>query len=265
MNDFTGLKIGIGVVSIFVIIFIIIALLPFTIINAGERGVVMKLGSVQEKILEEGFHWRTPFQDEIKIINVKTNTSEIKGVAGSSDSQVVTFTAKINWRINPKTVNKTYQMIGDQNAVELNYISTKGPDAIKESVSKSTAIDFQKNRETVRNLAIQNLRERVGNVAIIEDISFTDINFSEEFNAAIEAKVTAEQEAQAQKNKLESVKYQAQQKIETAKAEAESIRIQTEALSQNQNLIELEKAKRWNGQLPQTVLGGAIPFFNVAQ
>lgn len=261
----SGVKLFIAGIAFFIILIIGINLFPIVIVNAGQRGVVMTLGQVQDNILGEGLHFRKPFQDEVKIISVKTRTTPIKGIAGSSDSQVVTFTAQVNWRMNPVTVNKTYQGIGDENAVQANYIETKGPDAIKEAVSKSTAIDFQKNRETVRNLAITNLKTRIGSVAIIEDISFTDIDFSAEFNAAIEAKVTAEQEAQAQKNKLESIKYQAQQKIETAKAEAESIRIQTEALSQNQNLIELEKAKRWNGVLPQTILGGAIPFFNVAQ
>lgn len=253
-----------GGIAAFIIIIILIAIVPIAIVGPGERGVVMKYGQVQDKVLGEGMHFRTPFQDDVKTISVKTRTTKITGVAGSSDSQVVTFTAQVNWRMNPSTVNKTYQSVGDENAVEQNYIITKGPDSIKESVSKSTAIDFQKNRETVRKLAIENLRRRMGNVATIEDISFTDINFSPEFNAAIEAKVTAEQTALAEKNKLETVKYQAQQKIETAKAEAESIRIQTEALSQNSNLIELEKAKRWNGVLPQTIVGGnTVPFFNI--
>lgn len=262
-GNVSGVKVVGVLIGLFVILIIIISLFPVAFVGAGERGVVMKFGNVQDKVLGEGVHFRQPFQDEVKVISVKTRTTKITGVAGSSDSQVVTFTAQVNWRMNANTVNKTYQSVGDENAVEANYIATKGPDAIKEAVSKSTAIDFQKNREKVRSIAIENLRKRMGSTAVVDDISFTDINFSPEFNAAIEAKVTAEQEAQAQKNKLESVKYQAQQKIETAKAEAESIRIQTEALSQNQNLIELEKAKRWNGVLPQTILGGTVPFFNV--
>lgn len=258
-----NIKLAVGGIAVFFFLIILVTMIPIVIVNAGERGVVMTLGQVQDNILGEGMHFRKPLQDEVKKISVKTRTTKITGIAGSSDSQVVNFTAQVNWRMNPATVNKTYQNIGDENAVEANYVITKGPDAIKESVSKSTAIDFQKNRETVRTLAIDNLRKRMGTTAIIEDISFTDIDFSKEFNAAIEAKVTAEQEAQAQKNKLESVKYQAQQKVAAAEAEAESIRIQTEALSQNQNLIELEKARKWDGHLPQTIVGGAIPFFNI--
>lgn len=257
------MKLILGAIGIFIALIVVIMIFPFTIIGAGERGVVMSFGKVENKVLGEGIHFRKPFQESIKTISVKTKTTKITGIAGSSDSQVVTFTAQVNWRMNPNVINKTFQNVGDEGDVENNYIVTKGPDAIKESISKSTAIDFQKNRELVRKLAIQNLRERMGNTALIDDISFTDINFSDDFNAAIEAKVTAEQTALAEKNKLETVKYQAQQKIETAKADAESIRIQTEALSQNQNLIELEKAKRWNGVLPTTIVGGAVPFFDI--
>lgn len=259
-----GIKLVLGAVAIFIILFVVSLLLPFTIIGAGERGVVMKLGKVQPYILNEGFHVRTPFQDEIRTINVKTKTTGIDGVAGSSDSQAVTFKAAVNWRMNPNRVNVTYQKVGDENDVETNLIKNKGPDSIKAAISRSTAIDFQKNREDVRKAAISLLRERVGDVAIIDDISFTDIDFSKQFNDAIEEKVTAEQNAIAEKNKLEGVKYQAQQKIESAKAEAESIRIQTEALSQNDKLIDLRAVERWNGVLPVNMYGSApLPFLNV--
>lgn len=267
----TGAKLIIGGIALFFIIIFIIIIFPVVVVNAGERGVVMKYGQVQNSPLNEGLHLRVPFQDEVKIISVKTKTTEITGAAGSSDSQVINFKAQVNWRMNPSTISRTFQGVGDEEAVEISYIQTKGPDSIKESVSKSTAINFQRNREIVRNLAIQNLRKRMGNVAIIEDISFTNIAFSAEFDASIEAKVTAEQEAQTQKNKLESVKYQAQQRIETAKAEAESIRIKNEALAANPALIEYEKALalKINAEkfpiVPNTILGGAVPFFNVQQ
>lgn len=251
-----------GIIGIFIALLIVFAFLPFVIIGAGERGIVMKLGKVQENVLEEGIHFKTPLQDNVVVVDVKTKTTEINGEAGSSDSQVVTFVAAINWRLDPKRVNKTYQLIGGNQEVEQSFILTKGADSIKAAISTRQAIEFQKGREDVRKKAIAYLQERVKGYVIIDDISFKNIDFSKEFNDAIEAKVTAEQEAQAQKNKLESVKYQAQQKIESSRAEAESIRIQTEALSQNQNLIELKKAeallesaKKGVKIVPDTIIG----------
>jgi hypothetical protein len=65
---------------------------------------------------------------------------------------------------------------------------------------------------------------------LLERFSITNFEFSKAFSQAIEAKVTAVQTAEAAKNKLEQVKFEAQQTIEKAKAEAEAIRIQASAI-----------------------------------
>jgi len=56
-------------------------------------------------------------------------------------------------------------------------------------------------------------------------------------------------------------KVEAEQRIAQAKAEA--IRIQTEALRENQNLIKLEAVKKWNGVLPQYMLGDSVPLIDL--
>lgn len=69
----------------------------------------------------------------------------------------------------------------------------------------------------------------------------------------------AEQEALAEKNKLESVKFQAQQSIERAKAEAESIRIQAEAIKSQggAEYVNLKWIEKRDGKLPSTSLGNS--------
>ncbi len=63
--------------------------------------------------------------------------------------------------------------------------------------------------------------------------NIVNFDFSSSFNEAIEKKVTAEQEALAEKNKLEKVKYESEQKIVAAEAQAKAIEIQAKAI-QNQ-------------------------------
>jgi regulator of protease activity HflC (stomatin/prohibitin superfamily) len=63
--------------------------------------------------------------------------------------------------------------------------------------------------------------------------NIVNFDFSKSFNDAIEAKVTAEQNALAEKNKLEQVKYEAEQKVVAAEAQAKAIEIQAKAI-QNQ-------------------------------
>ena len=61
--------------------------------------------------------------------------------------------------------------------------------------------------------------------------------------------MTAVQQAEAAKNKLEQVKFEAQQTIETAKANAEAIRIQAQAINSQggADYVELQRIKTWDG------------------
>ena len=101
----------------------------------------------------------------------------------------------------------------------------------------------------------------------VGDINIVDYQFSEEFHVAIESKVRAEQEALAERNRLEKVKYEAQQKVEAAKgeseslllkaqAEAEAIKITTEAIrvQGGREYVQLQWIEKWSGVLPTTNL-----------
>ncbi|MBD3563133.1 prohibitin family protein, partial [Planktothrix sp. FACHB-1355] len=48
------------------LLFLIIIFTPFTIIDAGHRGVLMQFGQVQEQVLEEGIHPIIPIVNTVK-------------------------------------------------------------------------------------------------------------------------------------------------------------------------------------------------------
>lgn len=86
--------------------------------------------------------------------------------------------------------------------------------------------------------------------------------------AALNAKIEATQKAQQRENEVAQAKAEADKAREEARgiadsqllkaqAEAEAIRIKGEALRQNQELVELTLAERWNGQMPTTYVGGS--------
>ncbi len=97
---------------------------------------------------------------------------------------------------------------------------------------------------------------------LVDEFNIVNFEFSKVFNEAIEAKVTAEQQALAAKNKLEQIKFEAEQKVAEAKGKAEAITIESNALRSNPQILELRALEKWNGVLPQ-VTGGAIPFINL--
>jgi prohibitin 2 len=115
--------------------------------------------------------------------------------------------------------------------IEAKVITPSVQESVKATTAKYTAEELITKRQIVSQEIQNSLTDKLAkNGIIVSDVNIVDFNFSVGFNEAIEKKVKAEQEAFAEKNKLETVKYQAQQSIEKAKAEAESIKIQASAI-----------------------------------
>lgn len=95
------------------------------------------------------------------------------------------------------------------------------------------------------------------NIEIFNIISF---DFSDEFNAAIEAKQTAQQNALKAEQDLARVKVEAEQQIEKAKAEAESYRLKNQEITKETLLMEW--INKWDGKLP-TVSGSGDTILDI--
>ena len=124
-----------------------------------------------------------------------------------------------------------YQTVGANEVIEFKIIAPTIQESVKSTTAKFTAEELITERSAVAVDIKANLTNKLGKLGIsVSDINIVEFRFSPEFDAAIESKVRAEQDALAQKNLLEKVKYEAQQTIESAKAQAESIKIQAEAV-----------------------------------
>lgn len=97
---------------------------------------------------------------------------------------------------------------------------------------------------------------------ITESVSIVNFKFSEQFDKAIEEKVTAEQDSLKAQKLLEKIKFEAQQKIETAKGDAEAIRIVNEQLKTSPYYLQFLALQKWDGKLP-IATGGAMPFLPI--
>jgi putative hydrolase of the HAD superfamily len=125
-----------------------------------------------------------------------------------------------------------YKLVGvNHSSIESNVFSSAIQEAVKSATAKYTAEELITKRELVRNEIEGILKDKTKNYGLlISQVNIVNFEFSDSFDASIESKVRAEQDALTQRNKLEQVKYEAQQQIERAKAEAETIRISAEAI-----------------------------------
>ncbi len=256
--------VGVLVVT-FVFVLFILMINPFTVIQSQQVGIITKFGAIDGTV-GEGLHLINPFTTDIVKMDISTLKEETSASAASKDSQTVSTVVAVNYKIQQDKVIDVYR------AYRKDYVTIKIQPAIQEAVkaatAKYTAEELITKREEVKGVMFDDLRNRLASDSIIvTELMITNFDFSAQFNAAIEAKVTAEQEAQKAKNDLARVEFEAQQQIERAKAEAEAIRIQAEAVTSQggKDYVQLKAIEKWNGQLPnQFVPGSAVPFINLS-
>jgi regulator of protease activity HflC (stomatin/prohibitin superfamily) len=143
-------------------------------------------------------------------------------------------------------------------------------EAIKAQTAQYDAEQLIAQRATVRNGIEQYVRDRLAAHHIdVDAVSITDFNFSEEYNRAIEAKVTAQQNALKAENDLTRIKIEAEQKVAQAQAEAKALEVQKQQITPE--LLQLRTIEmmqqHWDGHLPEVYMGsgqgGALPMIDV--
>lgn len=259
---------GMMFIKIFILIMITIIIFislfgSFYIIEAGQRGIILTFGNPDMSPKSEGLHFKIPIVQSIVKMDIKTQKYEADASAASKDLQTVTSKIVTNYHLESASVPTIYKEIGID--YQTRVIQPLEQEIVKASTAKYTAEELITKRELVRLEIKQTLHDRLlPRGIVVEEVSITNFDFSPSFNAAIEAKVTAEQNALAAKNKLEQVKYEAEQRIAQATAEAEAIRIQAQAITAQggKDYVQLQWILKWNGEQPK-VVGSNTPLINL--
>lgn len=253
------IKLVLGGVAAFVALFFILG--SFTVIDQTERGVLTQFGEVRE-LLEPGLHFVNPFTQNVYRVDVTVNALPITDLAYSRDSQVVEVAAVVNYQIDSAQVLELWKEV--RNQAETRYVLPRSQEAIKQVISGYTAQGLVDNRGVLSNEVRTKIAERLIEEGIfIADVSITNLDFDDAYEAAVQNKQVQEQQALAQANITRQEEEKKQQAILQAEAIAEKTRLEVQALAlaQSDKVIEkilaeaqLEAAKRWNGQTPTTMV-----------
>lgn len=237
----------------------------FVVVGAGERGVVLQLGKVVG-VMDNGFHFKVPYFQGVEKLNVQKQKEQVDATAASQDLQNVTATVAVNYTLNPDKVGLLYQNLGEN--YKTNVIDPAIQEAIKASTANYTAEQLVTRREDARQAIEDLLKSKLSpNYIDVKEVSIVNFKFSDQFEQAIESKVTAVQNAEAAKNKLAQVQYEAQQRVAEADGEAKAISIQAQAIQSQggKEYVNLKWVEKWDGKLPTTMLGNNTPLVNISQ
>jgi prohibitin 2 len=275
MPNFPKVQNKLKILAAFVTVVIVIIVLAesVVIVQAGHRGVVLYLGAVENRVLGEGWHFITPFAEQVIQLEVRTLKYEADASAASNDLQEVQTVIALNFHIDPSQTNTIYQQLGEDYANRI--IAPTIQESVKASVAKFNAEELITKRETAKGVIADTIRKTLSEREIlVETVFITDFKFSEAFSNQIESKVVAYQKFLTEQNNLKAVQVIANQTVVQAEAQAranvakangesQAIRIINEQLKESPDYLQWQAINRWNGQMPYALGSGGFPFFQL--
>ena len=255
----------------------------FTYVPTGYTGIVTTFGKVHDTTLDAGISIKAPWDNVIRMDNREQRFSfELE--AFSKDIQEVDLKGSVNLNIDKSTAMNLYREVGTDYINVL--IAPRVQEDIKIVIARYTAETLVENRQVASDAMYDLLKEELAAKGInVISIAIENLEFSETFETAVEAKQVATQEKQRARTQQEQQTMEAEQdaarkKIE-AEAAAEVVRIQADAAAYEiktkadaeaeanekiaatvtEELIDYTQAQNWNGKLPSTFIGSgsAIP------
>jgi regulator of protease activity HflC (stomatin/prohibitin superfamily) len=152
------------------------------------------------------------------------------GPAISEETQPVYAVVTLNYRVSDEAVQELYTDVGSTFFDKV--VAPRVFQVFKNETVKFKSVAVAPNREQIRGAVQTELDRQLSGFSIdVVDFLINDLDFPEEFTAAIERKQVATQDALAARQKVEQSKAEAQQEIERARGQAQAQRLRANALT----------------------------------
>ena len=255
-----------------------------TVVPTGYTGILTTFGRVEERTISAGAHLIMPWQEVVKMDN-RTQKVQIATEAFSSDIQQVNLQLSVNYCIDQATAQELYRTVGIHYYENVMY--PRILENTKAVFSRYSAENLIAKRNDLSDMIAESTSADMKRYGIsIVSIAIEDIDFTDAFTTAVEAKQVAAQnkltaeteqaqktmEAEANaKRAVIAANAEAEKSVIAANAELEVVKVQAEAAlyagekeaemnkriseSLTDGLIDYYWIKQWDGELPTTVLG----------
>ena len=236
------------------------------IMDQTEIGIVKTFGRIDHTI-SGGLNFVNPISDTVEVMDLRVHVREASFASYTKDAQPLT--AAIEYQYEPITA-EAMTIVSQYGSYEI--METKLQAAVEERAkivfARYGAMTLLENRAT---LSAQ-VQEEVKELETLFPVNFKqvvvkDIDFSDAFEQAVEAKMQAEQNALRAENEKQEAITRAEQEREVARVEAEAAVLTAEgeakALEITRGALEnmpdtwiaQQYLEKWDGKLPQLITG----------
>jgi regulator of protease activity HflC (stomatin/prohibitin superfamily) len=275
---------------ILTVLFMIVSCVSY--VPTGHTGIVTTFGKVHDETRDAGLAIHAPWENIIKMDNREQRVA-FNLQAFSKDIQQVDIQGSINININKATAMILYREVGTD-YVNI-FVTPRIQEDVKIVIARYTAENLIENRQSASDAIYELIKEELTDKGInVISLALENVDFTDAFEAAVEAKQVATQEkqraqteqdrmtmeeeakakrsviianAEAEKAKiaaqadLEVVKIQADAALFAGEREAEMNKRISEALTKD--LISYYWIKQWNGHLPTVTTDNAMPIIDM--
>jgi len=279
-----------GLAGLVVVIGGLLMVASLTTIHPGHVGVSVKKcggGGVSSDPIPTGYYWRSLFCEDVVEYptNVQTlvlSKSPHEGQAidesitvTSSEGLPVNLDVSLSFTLDPSKVPAIYTKYrNDITVIAHNFVRQTIREGLQSNFAQFTAEQLYSTKREESRVEVQGfITKRLGAEGfIIQQFTVNETRVPEAVVQAINAKVAMIQESQKAEAQVRKTEAEAKQRVAQAQGEADAKKLsadaeayfnKTVAASITPEYVQYKALEKWNGELPQMLGSGAVPFVNL--
>ena len=225
-------------------------------VDAGVVGVKTQWGRIVGGPVDPGLTWINPVGGDLVKYDCREQRLDLRMGTYTKDVQTAMMDVTVTFSVDRSKVAELHSEYGRAYVERIVTPTVVG--ITKDVIGQWEADKLINGREEATKQIYGQVAEKLASAPVhVGMIVLSNIDYSDVFEKAIEAKQVAMQRAIEARNKTQQIEEEARQKVISAKAEAESMQIRGDALKANPSLVALEAVQKWDGRAPGTLVVGS--------
>lgn len=250
-----------------------------TQIDTGNVGVEKTMGQTKKEIMPAGVHFTllksvTEVTGKEMVVSLEDLKPQTLDKISLADLDIDLYV-----QIDPaKAPEIMMRWPGDVNEVKgedgvrvgINYVTRQAREAIYDAVTKFSSATIHTERSAIAANVVKALQKDLDESAgkgwfFVRSANVRALKTDPALEASIKEAATRDFQIAAKEKEVILARAEADRKRVEAAGDADAIKLRAAAISANggAEYVQLQAISKWDGKLPVTQAGGAIPFINV--